>query len=312
MTDAAPTPIPPMTRQRIRVTGPPARPVPIALATNSRPAPTITLMRPYRFASCPAAQAPRAAPSSADATEKPVSPDPIAKSLRNAVTAPLMTAVSNPNMNPPRAATDARWTARVVLNRSSAAGTDGITAPLGESRRSPDAARAVSQASGMPRANMWARQLPPAGRRNSTVRQTGLPAGQVRRADLLRAVGPAARRAAAVGPDCTRPGCAATPTGSASASCAGGEERTHLVPGIHVVDATTADTDRGRPCQYLEHQTLPDLLTLGEPEWPSSARQRVGPRGRRWSARRRTARRARRWCACPLARARRGAPPARV
>src|SRR5674536_146860 len=55
MTDAAPTPIPPMTRQRIRVTGPPARPVPIALATNSRPAPTITLMRPYRFASCPAA-----------------------------------------------------------------------------------------------------------------------------------------------------------------------------------------------------------------------------------------------------------------
>src|SRR5450756_1302731 len=171
MTDAAPTPIPPMTRQRIRVTGPPARPVPIALATNSRPAPTITLMRPYRFASCPAAQAPRAAPSSADATEKPVSPDPIAKSLRNAVTAPLMTAVSNPNMNPPRAATDARWTARVVLNRSSAAGTDGITAPLGESRRSPDAARAVSQASGMPRANMWARQLPPAGRRNSTVRR---------------------------------------------------------------------------------------------------------------------------------------------
>src|SRR5664279_4541697 len=145
MTDAAPTPIPPMTRQRIRVTGPPARPVPIALATNSRPAPTITLMRPYRFASCPAAQAPRAAPSSADATEKPVSPDPIAKSLRNAVTAPLMTAVSNPNMNPPRAATDARWTARVVLNRSSAAGTDGITAPLaplGESRRSSVAARA--------------------------------------------------------------------------------------------------------------------------------------------------------------------------
>src|SRR5674536_315186 len=77
MTDAAPRPIPPMTRQRIRVTGPPARPVPIALATNSRPAPTITLMRPYRFASCPAAQPPRAAPSSADATEKPVSPDPI-------------------------------------------------------------------------------------------------------------------------------------------------------------------------------------------------------------------------------------------
>src|SRR5664280_1769987 len=34
------------------------------------------------------------------------------------------------------------------------------------------------------------------------------------------------------------------------------------------------------------------LLTLGGPEWPSSARQHVGPCGRRWSARRRTARRA--------------------
>ena len=45
----------------------------------------------------------------------------------------------------------------------------------------------------------------------------------------------------------------------------GDEERTHLVPGLHVVDATTADTDRGRPCQYLEHQTLPDRVPFQVP-----------------------------------------------
>jgi hypothetical protein len=46
ITDAAPTPTPPTTRQKVRLTGPVARPEPMALTMNSTAAATMTRMRP--------------------------------------------------------------------------------------------------------------------------------------------------------------------------------------------------------------------------------------------------------------------------
>src|SRR3569623_1253345 len=68
------------------------RPVPRALTATSAAAIRITRTRPQRTASGPANQAPKAEPSMAQETAKPVSPLLNAKSLRIAATAPLMTA----------------------------------------------------------------------------------------------------------------------------------------------------------------------------------------------------------------------------
>ncbi len=79
-------------------------PDPIALTKNRTLAPTMHLTRPNRSASWPAKNAPPAAPSRARETDKPISQSPAPKFVLRASTAPLMTAVSNPNRNPPRAA----------------------------------------------------------------------------------------------------------------------------------------------------------------------------------------------------------------
>lgn len=54
MTDAAPTPSPPRTRQAMRSHGPNAKPDPRALTRNNTAASTITPVRPQRSASRPA------------------------------------------------------------------------------------------------------------------------------------------------------------------------------------------------------------------------------------------------------------------
>ena len=61
-------------------------------------------------------------PSNAEETVNPISPAPIPKSCCTASTAPLMTAVSNPNRNPPSAATREMITTRPVWNDSSSDG----------------------------------------------------------------------------------------------------------------------------------------------------------------------------------------------
>src|SRR3569623_3184010 len=81
------------------------RPVPSALTANSAAAISITRTRPQRSASGPANQAPKAEPSKAQETAKPVSPLLTATSLRIAATAPLMPDESKPNKNPPSAET---------------------------------------------------------------------------------------------------------------------------------------------------------------------------------------------------------------
>ena len=54
MTEAAPTPRPPITRQMMRSNGLKARPDPIALTRKSTAASTMTRIRPWRSASRPA------------------------------------------------------------------------------------------------------------------------------------------------------------------------------------------------------------------------------------------------------------------
>src|SRR5690606_38557811 len=65
---------------------------------------TMTGIRPSLFARLPANQAPTAQPISADETANPCRPGPSSNAPASASTAPLMTAVSNPNRNPPSAA----------------------------------------------------------------------------------------------------------------------------------------------------------------------------------------------------------------
>lgn len=70
------------------------KPVPNALIRKSTAAIFMTAMRPILSASRPAVIAPRAAPSSADATAKPSSALPMPKSSWMESTAPLITALS--------------------------------------------------------------------------------------------------------------------------------------------------------------------------------------------------------------------------
>ena len=71
MTLAAPTPRPPMTRQKVRSHAAKASPEPIALTMNRPAAISMTRTRPSRSASGPANQAPTAQPSRAEETTKP-------------------------------------------------------------------------------------------------------------------------------------------------------------------------------------------------------------------------------------------------
>jgi len=72
MTDATPTPMPPMTRNAPKTQIFIARPVPKALMRKSSAASFITERRPTLSASRPAVTAPSAAPISAAATATPV------------------------------------------------------------------------------------------------------------------------------------------------------------------------------------------------------------------------------------------------
>ena len=65
---------------------------------------SMTGTRPSRLETGPANQAPTVQPMSAEETEKPLSASLRANWSERASTAPLMTAVSNPKRNPPRAA----------------------------------------------------------------------------------------------------------------------------------------------------------------------------------------------------------------
>ena len=119
MTDATPTPMPPMTRNKPNISTLIARPVPKALTRNSSAAIFITASLPILSASRPATNAPRAAPISAAATATPVTSLLIWKWSSTAATAPLMTALSYPKSNPPRAATEAIRTTRPLCSDSS-------------------------------------------------------------------------------------------------------------------------------------------------------------------------------------------------
>jgi hypothetical protein len=111
MTDATPTPTPPITRKTTMIPRELANPLPTALIRNTAAAAHIAVSRPQRSATRPAKNAPAAAPSSADATVKPSAPALAENWLWIAVTAPLMTALSYPNKNPPSAAvSDSRIT----------------------------------------------------------------------------------------------------------------------------------------------------------------------------------------------------------
>src|SRR5690348_10000068 len=144
MTDAMPTPTPPTMRHRIRSHMPVTRPEPIALAASSRAATCMVRTRPRRSASVPAYQAPAAEPSRAQDTARPILAASSSKPPRMASTAPLITAVSNPNRKPPSAAAAAINTMRAVARCSSARST-GVSRVL--MRSSPEGPKDDSGAS---------------------------------------------------------------------------------------------------------------------------------------------------------------------
>src|ERR1700758_79816 len=104
MTLAAPIAVPPKKRKTLNDQICQARPVPIELKKKIAAAIFMTAMRPWRSARGPANQAPIAEPSNAPATAKPSSQEAAPDQSLMASTAPLMTAVSKPNRNPPIAA----------------------------------------------------------------------------------------------------------------------------------------------------------------------------------------------------------------
>src|ERR1700744_5838896 len=104
MTLAGPMAVPPKKRKTLSAEIFQASPVPIELAKKIAAAIFMTAMRPWRSASGPANQAPSAEPSSAPATAKPSNHEAAPDQSLMASTAPLMTAVSKPNRNPPIAA----------------------------------------------------------------------------------------------------------------------------------------------------------------------------------------------------------------
>src|ERR1700758_4923891 len=118
MTLAAPIAVPPKKRKTLNDQICQARPVPIELAKKIAAAIFMTAMRPWRSASGPANQAPSAEPSSAPATAKPSNQEAAPDQSLMASTAPLITAVSKPNRNPPIAA-DAATRAILPMGMSS-------------------------------------------------------------------------------------------------------------------------------------------------------------------------------------------------
>ena len=85
-------------------------PEPMALTVNRIAAITMHRTRPIRSASGPAKKAPTADPSRASETERPIPTLVVLNSFFSASTAPLITAVSKPNRNPPSAAAAAMRT----------------------------------------------------------------------------------------------------------------------------------------------------------------------------------------------------------
>src|SRR5215475_10718406 len=110
-----------------------ARPVPIELTKKIAAAIFMTAMRPWRSASGPANQAPRAEPSSAPATARPSSQDAAPDQSLMASTAPLMTAVSKPNRKPPIAA-EAATSAILPMAIPPVAGPAGVLLSMADMR----------------------------------------------------------------------------------------------------------------------------------------------------------------------------------
>src|ERR1700744_5084499 len=123
MTLAGPMAVPPKKRKTLSAEIFQASPVPIELAKKIAAAIFMTAMRPWRSASGPANQAPSAEPSSAPATAKPSNQEVAPDQSLMASTAPLMTAVSKPNRNPPIAA-DAATRPTLPMAMRSADGRD--------------------------------------------------------------------------------------------------------------------------------------------------------------------------------------------
>src|SRR5690348_838429 len=110
--------MPAMTRQAISHATEPASPAPIAPIASDNAATCMVRTRPKRSASRPAYHAPSAEPSRAMDTANPVSAALSPKAWRRESTAPLITAVSNPNRKPPRAAAAAISATRSLACRS--------------------------------------------------------------------------------------------------------------------------------------------------------------------------------------------------
>src|SRR5215475_11187481 len=111
-----------------------ARPVPIELTKKIAAAIFMTAIRPWRSASGPANQAPSAEPSRAPATAKPSNQEAAPDQSLMASTAPLMTAVSKPNRNPPIAA-EAATSAILPMATPSIEGLDaGRSLPITDMR----------------------------------------------------------------------------------------------------------------------------------------------------------------------------------
>ena len=128
-----PMPMPPMSRQKVRSHTPNARPEPNALVRNMTAPISMTFRRPNRSLRVPARIAPKAHPSRAIATTKPVITSFRAKSDSMESTAPLITDESKPNRKPPTAAAIDRAMARrpyELLKENPAVGVepDDITA----------------------------------------------------------------------------------------------------------------------------------------------------------------------------------------
>ena len=107
---------------------PKASPDPSAEARNMTAAMSMTGTRPILLETGPANQAPTVQPMSAEETEKPLSASLRANWSERASTAPLMTAVSNPKRNPPRAAATQMPMIRALIRLTDESGSSEIDA----------------------------------------------------------------------------------------------------------------------------------------------------------------------------------------
>src|SRR5579883_2003540 len=104
-TDAAPTPNPPMRRERKKTPAVGDAPAPAAPRPHSAAVSSMRGLRPIRSAYWPASKAPIADPINTEETESPVPTLEEANSLLRAATVPLITAASKPKRKPARVAT---------------------------------------------------------------------------------------------------------------------------------------------------------------------------------------------------------------